>query len=91
MGASGNMIWEEKREHRNSSEGPVNLLFAPTQPPVVHRARLLGWCPIKPRGEVYSRELTEAGYKSFSDVQAELEREATIQREMILNSRRAFQ
>lgn len=31
-----------------------------------------GWQPIKPRGEVYSRELTEAGWKSFSDVQAEV-------------------
>ena len=28
------------------------------------------WQPIKPRGEVYSRELTEAGWRSFSDVQA---------------------
>lgn len=27
------------------------------------------WQPLKPRGEVYSRELTEAGWKSFSDVQ----------------------
>jgi len=27
------------------------------------------WQPILPRGEVYSRELTEAGWKSFSDVQ----------------------
>ena len=28
------------------------------------------WQPIKPRGEVYSRELTEAGWLSYSDVQA---------------------
>lgn len=27
------------------------------------------WQPIKPRGEVYSKELTEAGWLSFSDVQ----------------------
>lgn len=27
------------------------------------------WQPILPRGEVYSTELTEAGWKSFSDVQ----------------------
>ncbi len=27
------------------------------------------WQPIKPRGEVYSRELTAAGWYSFSDVQ----------------------
>jgi len=27
-----------------------------------------GWQPILPRGEVYSRELTEAGWKSFSDI-----------------------
>lgn len=34
-----------------------------------------GWNPIKPRGEVYGRELTEAGWKSFSDVRAEWEQE----------------
>ena len=27
-----------------------------------------GWQPIVPRGEVYSRELTEAGWKSWSDL-----------------------
>ena len=32
------------------------------------------WQPIKPRGEVYGRELTEAGWKSYSDVQAEMEK-----------------
>lgn len=30
-----------------------------------------GWQPIKPRGEVYEKELTEAGWKSYSDVQAD--------------------
>lgn len=29
-----------------------------------------GWQPIKPRGEVYSRDLTEAGYKSWSELHA---------------------
>lgn len=29
------------------------------------------WQPIVPRGEVYSRELTEAGWLSFSDLQSE--------------------
>lgn len=29
------------------------------------------WYPIKPRGEVYSRELTEAGWKSFSEIHGE--------------------
>lgn len=29
--------------------------------------------PLLPRGEVYSREFTEAGWKSWSDVQAEIE------------------
>ncbi|MGP0075590.1 MAG: hypothetical protein ACLPWF_27050 [Bryobacteraceae bacterium] len=29
------------------------------------------WQPIVPRGEVYSRELTEAGWLSFSDLQGE--------------------
>lgn len=27
-----------------------------------------GWQPIKPRGEVYSKEFTEAGWHSFSDI-----------------------
>lgn len=31
------------------------------------------WQPIKPRGEVYTKEFTEAGWKSYSAVQAELE------------------
>lgn len=31
----------------------------------------LGWKPILPRGEVYSRELTERGWRSFSDLGAE--------------------
>ena len=30
------------------------------------------WRPIMPRGEVYGHDLTEAGWKSFSEVQAEL-------------------
>lgn len=36
------------------------------------------WTPILPRGEVYSREFTEAGWKSWSDVQAELATEREI-------------
>jgi hypothetical protein len=35
----------------------------------VDKATLL---PLFPRGEVYSRELTEAGWKSFSEVQADI-------------------
>ncbi len=31
------------------------------------------WTPILPRGEVYGRELTEIGWKSYSDVQADLQ------------------
>jgi hypothetical protein len=43
----------------------------------IDKATLL---PLFPRGEVYSRELTEAGWKSFSEVQAEIEkREQMIQ------------
>jgi hypothetical protein len=30
--------------------------------------------PLIPRGEVYSRELTEAGWKSFSEIQVELKK-----------------
>ena len=51
-----------------------------TEPPVyrsgvsrdVYHYRLFcdeHWQAIKPRGEVYSKELTDAGWKSFSDVQ----------------------
>jgi hypothetical protein len=40
-----------------------------------------GWHPIVPRGEVYSRELTEAGWLSYSDVQAKLAEELEGQRE----------
>lgn len=32
------------------------------------------WQPIIPRGEVYSRKLTEAGWKSFSEVNADADR-----------------
>ncbi|NLX57306.1 MAG: hypothetical protein GXY58_19525 [Planctomycetaceae bacterium] len=35
------------------------------------------WQPNQPRGEVYSRELTEADWKSFSDVQADLAGDAS--------------
>lgn len=35
-----------------------------------------GWQPLKPRGEVYTREFTEAGWKSWSDVNAPDGREA---------------
>lgn len=31
------------------------------------------WIPLIPRGEVYSREFTEVGWKSFSEVKADLE------------------
>lgn len=37
----------------------------------VHHYRLFcdaGWQPIKPRGEVYSKEFTELGWKSFSEI-----------------------
>jgi hypothetical protein len=27
-----------------------------------------GWQPIKPRGEVYSRHLTEKGWRTFSEI-----------------------
>lgn len=30
------------------------------------------WQPIKPRGEVYSTELTEVGWKSFSELGADV-------------------
>lgn len=40
-----------------------------------------GWNPLKPRGEVYTRAFTEIGWKSFSDVQAQLETERKLQEE----------
>jgi hypothetical protein len=46
----------------------------------IDKATLL---PLFPRGEVYSRELTEAGWKSFSEVQAAIqEKEQRVQEEM---------
>jgi hypothetical protein len=45
----------------------------------VDRATLL---PLFPRGEVYSRELTEAGWKSFSEVRAELQKQEEKEREV---------
>lgn len=40
------------------------------------------WEPIIPRGEVYSRELTEAGWLSWSDVQAQLRDAEELAKEM---------
>lgn len=42
-----------------------------------------GWHPIVPRGEVYSRELTVAGWKSYSDVEADLAAERAKKLEML--------
>jgi hypothetical protein len=42
----------------------------------VHHYRLFcdqGWNPIKPRREVYSREFTESGWRSFSEIHGEAE------------------
>ena len=36
------------------------------------------WLPIIPRGEVYTREFTEAGWKSFSDLEWLKEKEAQV-------------
>lgn len=58
------------------------------EPPVTKQGKTLevwhyklfvdeGWQPIKPRGEVYSREFTEAGWKSYSDVQHAKEQNKT--------------
>lgn len=41
----------------------------------VHHYRLFtdpGWQPLKPRGEVYTKEFTEAGWKSFGELHGEL-------------------
>lgn len=40
------------------------------------------WEGIVPRGEVYNRELTEAGWKSYSDVRADLEQAEALAREV---------
>jgi hypothetical protein len=44
------------------------------------------WEAIFPRGEVYSRELIEAGWKSFSDVQADFRSETDRLIEQAMNS-----
>ncbi|HAR45571.1 MAG TPA: hypothetical protein DCS05_05190 [Nitrospiraceae bacterium] len=62
--------------------GNTNLLWC--EPPCypegkingVHHYRLFCdevWQPIKPRGEVYSREFTEKGWKSFSEIHGQEE------------------
>ncbi len=74
-------------DHRESERwvklffrGNTNLLWC--EPPYspegklrgVHHYRLFcneAWQPIKPRGEVYSREFTEKGWKSFSEIHGE--------------------
>ena len=38
------------------------------------------WEPIKPRGEVYTREFTEAGWKSYSELKYEKAKHATALR-----------
>lgn len=40
-----------------------------------------GWNALKPRGEVYGKELTEAGWMSFSDKRAKLNAEAAADAE----------
>lgn len=68
----------------------INLLWC--EPPYSRNGRLLdvwhyrlfcdpAWEPIKPRGEVYSRELTEAGYKTFSEIAYHRERDYTQEHE----------
>lgn len=44
------------------------------------------WQPIKPRGEVYSRTYTAAGWKSYSDVQAEKTTIAQLTQEIAAES-----
>lgn len=46
-----------------------------------------GWQPIKPRGEVYNRELTEAGWKSYSDARAAMHQEEEALRKILGNAR----
>jgi hypothetical protein len=41
------------------------------------------WQPIKPRGEVYTKEFTEKGWKSFSEVQADMQAKLNLQMEQM--------
>lgn len=63
FGADGSKLWCEPpySEQGKAAETWHYRLFCATN-----------WTPIIPRGEVYSRELTEAGWLSYSDVQAAL-------------------
>lgn len=60
-----------------------NLKLTWVEPPHTNRGRQIdvwhwrlfcdeNWQPMKPRGEVYSKEFTEVGWKSFSEVNAKL-------------------
>lgn len=48
-----------------------------------------GWGPIMPRGEVYNTELTEAGWRSFSDVQFALNQQAELEAGIEMERRHA--
>lgn len=59
FGDNRRLLWEEP------STGEINRID-------VHHYRLFcnpAWEPIKPRGEVYTRQFTERGWLSFSDAQ----------------------
>jgi len=57
---SSRFIWEESQRRDNPSEVRHYRVFCD-----------LSWQPILPRKEVYSKEFTEAGWKSWSDIHEE--------------------
>jgi hypothetical protein len=74
----GKQKWETSREWLRIFFGEARR-FVWTEPPftpegkrdAVYHFRVFcgeGWVPLLPRGEVYSKELTEKGWKSFSEV-----------------------
>lgn len=71
------IAWVEKVLYPDANlswhEGPYSKIGRTLD---VHHFRVFcdaGWQATHPRGEVYSRELTEAGWKSFSDLLAAME------------------
>jgi len=70
-------VWSEPPMNIDGRDPYEVLMSLTPNRPITWHFRLFcdeGWQPIKPRGEVYGRDLTEAGWRSFSNLQDHLEK-----------------